>query len=202
MSTRLTQETRRRIAKKAKQLSPINKQLDDVKQAKFALAEKIRIASLGGKDKAYDYAEVAAKLMKIREDLPQNLITHSVGINMSNYITVEYKRNTRTHLHLATPAVSPTNAFDISGTNYGDSLIVLFDEEEKLNRQLSAVEGQVYASISGINTLKQLLEAWPEVVELLPEDLKQPKVRLPALRADNLNNLIGLPTDKKTNGAK
>ena len=35
-----------------------------------------------------------------------------------------------------------------------------------------------------------------EVIELLPDELKQAKVMLPALGTTKLNKLIGLPSDK------
>lgn len=202
MSTRLTQEMRRHIAMEARKISPINKQIDTIHTEKCKLGEVIRRHALGGLANVKKYDNIAKQMESLREELPDNLVSFSLGINKASRIAIQVGEYSNS-LPLEGSQVVPTQAFCIDDIPAVlESYKELVDRSTRLKKEVKQVEYTVYQSISGINTLKQLLEAWPEVVELLPENLKQPKVRLPALRADNLNKLIGLPTDKKTNGAK
>jgi len=55
-------------------------------------------------------------------------------------------------------------------------------DEKELRRQTRAV-------LSGANTVKQLLELWPDGVKYLPADVEQPGTDV-AVRCDKLNDLI------------
>ena len=73
-------------------------------------------------------------------------------------------------------------------------------EEEDLHKEVHEAMAASNAALWSVNTLKQLLEVWPEVEEFVPEyALRQDpkgKVNLPALPIDDLNASFGLK--KKT----
>lgn len=87
----------------------------------------------------------------------------------------------------------------VSGAMFAadDPLSVQFEQLENEDKAISnkreAIRTQVRAALSNVNTIKQLLTAWPEAAELLPT-YAAPKPTLPALCVADLNAAIGLPT--------
>ena len=199
MSIRLNKSHKEEIARKARALSPIHKQIEELLEERKLLAEKIRIESLGGAEKALKYEKIADKILKLREDLPENLLSHSQGVTMNNsiFVRTDNQYYSRRHLMLPKTAVVSGECYDMTTkSKYLPALLESIDKEEAFNKELAELYENVYASISSITTVKKLLEQWPEVIELLPSELKQPKIQLPALQANKLNKLIGLPTSK------
>ncbi|MDD2944936.1 MAG: Nmad5 family putative nucleotide modification protein [Acinetobacter sp.] len=199
MNIKLNQGHRNIIAKNARKTSPINKQLAELLEARYDIAEKIRIVSLGGIENSKMYEGAYNRLMKIRNSLPDNLITHDIGITVKSYT------------HLIMPPSRKTIMIEFKGPRIclnnkilmeeGGSLLKDLEEslelEGKYRKQLKDLEYKVFASISSITTVKKLLDSWPEVKELLPSELLQSKPMLPALQTGQLNSLIGLPTTKQ-----
>ncbi|MFT7963069.1 Nmad5 family putative nucleotide modification protein, partial [Salmonella enterica] len=46
-----------------------------------------------------------------------------------------------------------------------------------------------------VTTVKRLIEVWPESKELLPKEADKASTALPALRVEDLNKMIGLPSE-------
>jgi hypothetical protein len=61
------------------------------------------------------------------------------------------------------------------------------------------IEATVWAALNSVTTLKRLIEVWPESKELIPKDSDNAKAALPALRVEDLNRMIGLPTEEISN---
>lgn len=199
MSLRLNKSHKEEIARKARALSPIHKQIGEVLEERKLLAEKIRIESLGGAEKAIKYQNIADKIIKLREDLPENLLSHSQGITMNSsiFVRTDSQYYSRRHLMLPKTSVVSGECYDMpTQSKYLPALLESIEKEEAFNKELSEIYDNVYASISSITTVKKLLDQWEEAIELLPEELKQPKIQLPALQTNKLNKLIGLPTKK------
>lgn len=200
MSLRLNKSHKEEIASKARALSPIHKQIREVLEERKLLAEKIRVESLGGAEKALKYKSIADKIIKLREDLPENLLSHSQGITMNSsiFVRTDSQYYSRRHLTLPKTAVVSGECYDmVTNSKYLPALLESIEKEEAFKKELSELYDNVYASISSITTVKKLLTQWEEAIELLPEELKQPKILLPALQANKLNKLIGLPTKKE-----
>ena len=198
MSIRLNKDHREFIANKAKQMSPNNKQLDAHREKGKELGEKLRIEALGGHDIANKYEGVRKQLENIRNTLPDNLLSHTIGICLAHSIFVKNSSGGyRYGFPLPEVAVYSGRLLDAKESAYYEQIEDYIHTEEKLRKQLQEVRDTVYASIEGITTLKKLLETWPEVKELLPDELTQPKVSLPAMQTKKLNTMVGLPTNKK-----
>lgn len=60
----------------------------------------------------------------------------------------------------------------------------------------TTVRAQVKAAINSVTTVKRLLVLWPEAKELLPANLEEARVNLPALKTADLNAMLGLPTEE------
>lgn len=200
MSLRLNKSHKEEIARKARALSPIHKQIAALLEERKLLAEKIRIESLGGEEKATKYKNIADKIIKLREDLPENLLSHSQGITMNSsiFVRTDNQYYSRRHLMLPKTSVVSGECYDMTTkSKYLDELLESIEKEEAFQKELSELYENVYASISSITTVKKLLDQWEEAIELLPPELKQPKAQLPALQTHKLNKLIGLPIEKE-----
>lgn len=200
MSLRLNKSHKEEIARKARALSPIHKQIEALLEERKLLAEKIRVESLGGAEKATKYQSIADKIIKLREDLPENLLSHSQGITMNSsiFVRTDNQYYSRRHLMLPKTAVVSGECYDMTTkSKYLPALLESIEKEEAYAKELSELYANVYASISSITTVKKLLDQWEEAIELLPEELKQPKIQLPALQTNKLNKLIGLPIKKE-----
>ena len=201
MTLRLNKAHKQEIARKARALSPIHNKIKELLEERKLLAEKIRIESLGGAEKATKYQAIADKIIELREELPENLLSHSQGVTMNNsvFVRTDGQYYSRRHLMLPKTSVVSGECYDMpTQSKYLPALLLSIEKEEAFQKELSELYENVYASISSITTVKKLLEQWEEAIELLPEELKQPKIQLPALQTNKLNKLIGLPTKKES----
>lgn len=71
----------------------------------------------------------------------------------------------------------------------------LINEDSRLSKWYSDVEAHVRAAVNAVNTVAQLLKAWPESKELIPAHVPEAKSQLPAVQVADLNALIGLPSE-------
>ena len=82
----------------------------------------------------------------------------------------------------------------------GSPLAIEFDEIGGMDRDnqnaIRDLRTQIKGTLSRFSTDKTLLKVWPEAVELLPNYVPETKSQLPAVRTEELNKLIGLPTVK------
>ncbi|MCR9222884.1 MAG: Nmad5 family putative nucleotide modification protein [Hyphomonas sp.] len=105
------------------------------------------------------------------------------------------------------PGTQSTGSLNVT-IEKGDRFYELFSEICRNNVQItehsSQIRREVDAVIRANATVEKLLRVWPEVKELLPEGMLNPapKVHLPAFNPAKLNNVIGLPSDKKIKGKK
>lgn len=81
----------------------------------------------------------------------------------------------------------------------GHELLKLMDdyrsEEKAIDDIKSNVRENVKALVYSVTTVKKLLEVWPESLELIPTDVAKPVVNLPSIKIEQLNALIGVPSD-------
>lgn len=198
MTLRLTKAHKMYIAEKARKLSPLNQEITALRTQREQLADRIRILSLGGEEKAKEYSDIAKQVQAIKDKLPEDIVGYGLSINMGNGFYVTYAGSEwRCYLSLPNASVISNNIYPIIKDSPIEIELIALDTAVKNTRlQLRELQDNVFASISSITTVKKLLEQWAEAIELLPDELKQPKVLLPALQSSKLNKLIGLPTKK------
>lgn len=200
MSVRLNMTHKRDIASKARAVSPLNKELRKLLEDRKLLAEKIRIESLGGKALTGTYEAIEKQMTELRDQLPDNLRSHLIGIYRASDIRVRTSTEYYSVHYLNLPKISvrSMDVYDLTkNTTYLQEVLDSFEKEVEIEKKLKELEETVLASLSSITTLKKLLEQWSEAKELLPLELLEAKVQLPALQTTNLNKLIGLPTKKE-----
>lgn len=66
----------------------------------------------------------------------------------------------------------------------------------KLYEEYSVTEAETQAILNNVNTVKQLLDAWPEVKDILPAEwLSKPKPKLPVTVMSKTNKSLALPPE-------
>lgn len=71
----------------------------------------------------------------------------------------------------------------------------LINEDSRLSKWKDNVRAPVRSAVNAVNTVAQLLKAWPEAKELIPTSVPEGKSQLPAIQVADLNALVGLPTE-------
>lgn len=195
--TRITTALKNAIVKNALSKSGVTARLEAVKANRLDWAERARVHSLGGPEKDAEYRKINEESRKAYEALPP-------GIRQNSTIV---RTNSRLYLNLA--GLSIEYRFDDLRIMSSCREVITADsplcqefhdlasEEEAACAQGTVVEAQVRATLDKFGTVKRLLEAWPEVLELLPAASVSAKPNLPAIQVDDLNKLVGLPGGAK-----
>lgn len=198
--TRITSVMKTQIVKNALLKSGVTARLEAVKEKRFDWAERARVESIGGPDKAGEYARINLQSRAVYDSLPQAL--------RGNATIVERRRQFYLNLAGAALTVELRGYAEASNTREvitADSPLCqqFYDieaEETAAVNQGTVVENQVRATLDKFGTVKRLLEAWPEVQELLPPSTVAAKSNLPAIQVADLNKLVGLPSEESDHG--
>ncbi|MGL5281149.1 MAG: Nmad5 family putative nucleotide modification protein [Plesiomonas shigelloides] len=73
---------------------------------------------------------------------------------------------------------------------------VIHQEELRIKEIQDTVRVNVTAMVNSVTTIKKLIDVWPECVELIPEQVNKPVVNLPTIKVDQLNTMIGIPSQE------
>lgn len=195
--TRITNAMKDAIVKNALMKSGVTAHIEAIKAKRFDWADRARIETIGGPEKAAEYAEINNKALKTYEALPNGL--------KDNANIVERRSNIYLNLAGASLNVKLNNYAEASNNREvitADNPLCqqFYDieaEDQAANEQRNVIENQVRATLDKFGTIKRLVDAWPEVQELLPPATIAPKTNLPAIQVADLNKLVGLPTDKQ-----
>lgn len=159
--------------------------------AKETWGEAVRLAALGvGEAEA---KSIEKKAQALYAKLPDLLVRSEGELYRRDYLvlTVAGQRDT-VHFKEGLSPWKHEIAFDHPLAVERENLI---NENDRLNKWYADVHAPVRAAVNSVNTVAQLLKAWPESKELIPEHVAEAKSHLPAVRASDLNALIGLPTE-------
>lgn len=193
--TRMTNYLRDEIVKNALAKTPLAADEAALTQDRYALAESFRIAALGGPEEAARLEKAAAKIEKALSELPNALVNSDYPIRRSD---MAYRANLG---GLRVNLVFPAERLCPSGLTFtGDHPLVcrfheLLNREAELDKRRSDLKTQVRAVLNSCTTVKKLLDVWPEVKELLPQQLEEARAQLPAVQTADLNAALGLPTE-------
>ncbi|MBS0859610.1 Nmad5 family putative nucleotide modification protein [Providencia rettgeri] len=206
MTVRLTNAIKDSIKNNALAKAGIFKQKEELKKEFNQLALDVRIEALGGEDKAKKtelVLEVAlANVKMLEEEVSSNIYLHhtsggqiypAFGGQRTSLYYGKDKENR--DIRLLTP--SKNKCLFPSDHELSKRFEKLKQKENKLAEKETEIETTTRAILSSVTTIKRLIEIWPESKELIPADISKSSATLPALQVEDLNKLIGLPTDKK-----
>jgi hypothetical protein len=156
-----------------------------------AWGEAIRLDSLGIPES--QLKDFEKKLKKLVDQVPTTLRSGTVGLRYDDslYLTVAGQKDL-VHFKAAVAPYRHEIAFDHPLAIEREQLI---NEEARLDKWRDDVRAPVKAAVNSVTTVAALLKAWPEAKELIPKDVPEAAVQLPAVRVADLNKLIGLPTE-------
>ncbi|MDH0967700.1 Nmad5 family putative nucleotide modification protein [Klebsiella michiganensis] len=169
------------------------------------MARDARVFAFGGADKAAKVDKAYEKLDKLLSELRASgtSIYLSSGLSSSIYIAISgrqlgwcpYGKDSKGgDILLATP----NRDLCLFGAEH--EITKRFDdimnEEQKLNARAKEIESTVWAVLNSVTTLKRLIEVWPESKDLIPGNSDNARASLPALKVEDLNRMIGLPTEE------
>lgn len=201
---RLNSRIRSEICDNAIIKSDVRPRRQTLKTKKAEWAEKVRIKAIGGAESDNKINNAIKRIDKILSDLPDGVKTgyHAIRQNCEIYLNIAGHRYTAQFS--GNDSRKPRDEQIIKVTPYefvlkaDDPLTEEFhqleNEYEVINARESDIRANVNAVLGKVNTVGRLLELWPEAKELLPTNLSPPKPQLPAVKIDDLNVTIGLPT--------
>lgn len=204
-STRLTNAFRERIAKNALIKSGVIAELEALQVKRQEIARDARVFALGGKEKAENLDRLYEKFEQIEKELTDSGVSiySPGGKDQSIFISIGGRRlgwcsygedNEGKTFELLTPERDRCLfAAEHEITTRFDEV---FAAEAKLEARKKDIETTVWAALNSVTTIKRLIEVWPESKELIPDGVDTAKQTLPALKVEDLNRLIGLPTEQ------
>jgi len=200
--TRISKALIEGMQNKAVEKAGINKAKADLAARDEALTEAMRIAAMGGEDNYARLMLLDAKHKKLfaeagsyAESDRKHLIVRktSLRVNLAGITLRRYFHDSNGD-HEA--RFSPDGQFVFEqGHPVVAEFYAIEDEKKALDDRRKLIRAQVAAAVSKVNTVKRLLEVWPEAAELIPETSEAAVVNFPAIRTEDLNKLIGLPSE-------
>jgi hypothetical protein len=194
--TRITAVLKDAIIKNAVAKSGVTAELEAIKTKRLSWAERVRIEVVGGPEKAAEYAKINAEALVAYSALPQEMKDHSniVGRRSSFYVNLA---GLSVAVKLNGYSEAPNNRMSITAASPLCQEFHDIEAEEKTAVERGTIiENQVRATLDKFGTIKRLVEAWPEVAELLPPMTAETKSNLPAIQVADLNKLVGLPSEE------
>ncbi|MBS0930619.1 Nmad5 family putative nucleotide modification protein [Klebsiella michiganensis] len=203
-SIRLTNAIREQIAKNALTKSGVVAALEALQINRHRAARDARVFAFGGADKAAKVDKAYEKLGKLLSEIRDSgsSVYLSSGLSSSIYIAISgrqlgwcpYGKDSKGEDILL---VTPNRDLCLFGAEH--EITKRFDEimneEQRLNARAKEIEATVWAALNSVTTLKRLIEVWPESKVLIPENSDNARASLPALKVEDLNRMIGLPTE-------
>jgi hypothetical protein len=203
--TRLNSYIRAAILEKAIAKSSIKARADALKDRRIAFVEACRIDALGGKAQAAKLEKLGAKINKLIEDagVSENIRRKSmfrtdyhIYLNIAGLSTNGYFGHGFSYAHKEVYKITPENHTIIGGTPLHEEFLAIEHEDGAILSDQADLRNGVRAMINSVTTIEKLIEVWPEAVELMPDTVKPAGSNLPAVLPENLNKLIGLPTEQ------
>ncbi|CAL9960624.1 hypothetical protein VPHD292_0059 [Vibrio phage D292] len=214
---RLNKATKEKIVANAIAKSGVlNREAKNIK-ARAELADKCRIEVFGGKanlNKLIKAAEVAKEAVKAVRDvstryhgnfkaifLKQSRIQAAFGgMQTTLYYNGELHdvgdcskcvyRSPAPYGYLRSLTVAADHPLT---KEWGD----IEAEQKIINDIRENISINTWAILNSVTTDKKLIEVWPEALELIPKDNGSPATNLPTTDVKSLNEMIGIPTEKK-----
>lgn len=195
--TRITNAMKDAIVKNALLKSGATARLEAIKVKRFDWAERARIDTLGGPAKAAEYAQINIDAGKAYAALPGGLKQNSCIVTRRKEFYVNLAGLSLTVKLPGYAEASSAREVIFAASPLCQQFYDIEAEEKAALDHGTTVENQVRATLDKFGTVKRLLEAWPEVLELLPPTTLAPKANLPAIQVEDLNKLVGLPGGAK-----
>ncbi|MBW5406898.1 Nmad5 family putative nucleotide modification protein [Morganella morganii] len=203
--TRLTNDIKKAITINALKKAGIFAERNLLAAERNLLANDARIAALGGTDNAkkaeHLYKTASALITKLQNTVDKDIYicnAKSIAINAAFgglRDRLYYGEDSKGEdLRFLTP--HKNNCLLPADHELSKRFTLLNEKEALIQKKEDEIKANVKAALNSVSTIKRLIDVWPEAKELIPDDINKTTATLPAVQVEDLNNLIGLPTEK------
>lgn len=205
---KLTNAIKQQIVENALTKAGIPAREEALRARRAAWAEKVRIDACGGAEAEAKLVHLRDKVASLMSKVPPKLKTQSDAVRSGCSI---YLNVTGFSLRVwwcgalssnsageRRERVCPSDHTLTADNPLTAEFHEMHNEQEAIKADRDTLTASVRGALSNITTDKRLLEAWPEAAELLPEQVATERSNLPAVRVDELNAMIGLPSEGAT----
>ncbi|GAA0334767.1 hypothetical protein L9H26_04075 [Morganella psychrotolerans] len=204
--TRLTNNIKSEIIRSALKKAGIYEEKEKLRVEKNTLANDARIASFGGNDAAARAEEKLASILALVKDLQNTVDGYIYLTNAKDYYIYPAFGGQRNRLaygddsqgksiSLLTP--SDDKCLFPADHELSKRFTQINEKEASIEKREAEIKANVKSALDSVTTIKKLISVWPEVKEILPDGEQIERVTLPAVKVENLNSLIGLPTESE-----
>lgn len=202
---RLTNQIKYIIVENAVKKSGLLDKQADIRAKFAAWIEKVRVDAMGGKAIVDNVDGLIEEMKYLSDQLPKSIQQDKMcRTGKGLYVNVAGKslymrfNGMKEYSDDVIQIYKPTpESHTLIG---GSPLAIEFDDidgEDRDNQNaIRDLRVEIGGVLSNFSTDKTLLKVWPEAIELLPNYIPETKSQLPAVRTEELNKLIGLPTTK------
>lgn len=203
--TRLTNDIKNAITRNALKKGGVFAEKKLLATERVQLANDVRIAALGGTDNAkkaeHLYKTASALVAKLQDTVNKDTYisyAESYGISAAfggqrGWLIYGEDEKGET-IYQLTPHKNK-NLFPAEH-ELSKRFTQLNEKEALIKKKEDEIKANVKAALNSVSTIKRLIDVWPEAKELIPDDINKTSATLPAVQVEDLNNLIGLPTEK------
>ena len=143
------------------------------------------------------YEEFHNKYKNVLDQLPEGAYVHTRDIHAwgfnreykNSYLYFQLKESRKCLIYSRTPKIEPNS-------HLADELKKYWQWYNQQSHTWEIIEKSMYELFSSVNTVKQLLQSWPEGIQFLPQDALQPKKVVNPLavnhNVDTINALLGI----------
>lgn len=201
---KLTNAIREVIVHNAVAKSGLNDVRDAIVKQRAEWAEKVRLEAIGGTGEDRKLAEINDQYKTLCKLVPKSLRNSSrnparttneiwvnvAGISFSAYFhgDIDYNRGDQIY------RISPSSHTLLADNPLVAEFHEIHNKQAEYDDKLSTLMNSVRAAVQKVTTVKKLLEVWPEAKELIPEEVEKQVKQLPAIKTEDLNKMIGLPS--------
>ncbi len=207
--TRLNNNIREQILANALVKSGVVERESKLRTRRADLAENCRLHAIGGVEGEKKIRDVIEKRKVMFKELN---LKYSLYGRMTSSLCEDHR------VYVAFGGMSTLLYFNGENSKCGESVYksptvdqrVLFDAEHELSTTFTEIEKEseivkslreqvtvnTNAVLKSVTTIKKLIEVWPESKELIPSKVDTDISNLPSVDVNQLNTMIGIPTDK------
>lgn len=191
---RLNNEIRRQIRIAALEKAGIGARRIAIKQRYADWAEAVRRTVVP------DNIDIRlAKARDVLADLPEELDVYvasrksqSVRANVAGMVRRFYWDGDTSYNESIPKRICPEEIVLQAGSVLAEQLDKIDRDADALHKDQEQLTVSINAVLCSVQTDAQLLKIWPEAIEFIPSAVKAAEPKLPALRIDELNKMIGL----------
>jgi len=201
---KLTNAIRDVIVHNAVAKSGLNDVRDAIVKQRAEWANKVRLEAIGGVEEERKLVDINKKHEALVNSVPEGLrmsgrnparTTNEIWVNVAGITFSAYFHGGLGYSgYEQVYRISPSSHTLLADNPLVAEFHEIHNKQAEYDDKLSTLINSVRAAVQKVTTVKKLLEVWPEAKELIPEEVEKQVKQLPAIKTEDLNKMIGLPS--------